>query len=78
MTTGKVACIFLILAIIMTGCSTPKSVSAPVPEPEYWPTKEWKSTSPEAQGMDSTLLAQMLEDLSTDQAGVHSVLVIRN
>ncbi len=28
--------------------------------------------------MDSALLAQMLEDLSPDQAGIHSVLVVRN
>jgi CubicO group peptidase (beta-lactamase class C family) len=28
--------------------------------------------------MDSMLLSQMLEDLSTDQTGIHSVLVVRN
>jgi CubicO group peptidase (beta-lactamase class C family) len=78
MTASKVARILFILIIALTGCSTPKSVSVPVREPAYWPTQEWKSSTPEAQGMDSTLLAQMMEDLSTNQPGIHSVLVVRN
>src|SRR5712691_4178135 len=28
-------------------------------EPDYWPTHEWRVSSPEAQGMDSTVLARM-------------------
>jgi CubicO group peptidase (beta-lactamase class C family) len=78
MTASKVACIFFILILAVAGCNTPKPVSVSVPEPEYWPTGEWKSTSPEAQGMDSDLLAQMLEDISTNRTGIHSVLVVRN
>jgi len=78
MTASKIARVLFILVIALTGCSTPRSVSVPVPEPAYWPTREWKSSTPEAQGMDSTLLAQMLEDLSTNQTDIHSVLVVRN
>ena len=78
MTARKVACILLLLAITVTGCNTQKSVSVPVPEPVYWPTEEWQNSTPEAQGMDSNLLAQMLEEISTDKTGIHSVLVIRN
>ena len=77
MNASRVVLILLILILGITGCSAPKSVSAPVPEPQYWPTEEWQSSSPEAQGMDSNLLAQMLEDISSDQTGIHSVLVIR-
>jgi CubicO group peptidase (beta-lactamase class C family) len=49
-----------------------------VPEPEYWPTAGWQSSTPEAQGMDSGLLAQMLEDIETNKTSIHSVLIIRN
>jgi CubicO group peptidase (beta-lactamase class C family) len=78
MTARKVACILLLLAITVTGCNTQKSISVPVPEPVYWPTEEWQNSTPEAQGMDSNLLAQMLEEISTDKTGIHSVLVVRN
>jgi CubicO group peptidase (beta-lactamase class C family) len=78
MNASKVTCILLILAIALAGCTSPKSVSVPVPGPEYWPTEEWQSTSPEAQGMDSNLLAYMLEDISKSETGIHSILVIRN
>lgn len=78
MSTTKVVCILLILVISVAGCKAPKSVSVSVPEPQYWPTKEWQSSSPEAQGMNSALLAQMLEKVTKDQTNIHSVLIIRN
>ncbi len=78
MTASKIVCILLIFAIITTGCSTPKSVSVTIPEPAYWPTREWQSSTPEAQGMASDLLAQMLEEISRNHTNIHSVLVIRN
>jgi CubicO group peptidase (beta-lactamase class C family) len=69
----------LIGLVTLAGCASPKSIFVQVPEPDYWPTTDWKSsTSPEAQGMDSGLLAQMLEDISANKTGIHSVLVIRN
>ena len=68
----------LIFAVFLTGCGSPKSVSVRVPEPDYWPTTGWRTSSPEAQGMDSELLAQMLEDISANQTAIHSLLVIRN
>lgn len=68
----------LLLAILITGCTTSRSASVQVPEPADWPTTEWKSSPPEAQGMDSALLARMLEELNSDETGIHSVLVIRN
>ena len=78
MIARKVASVLVILVIALTACSTPKSVPVAVPEPAYWPTRAWKSSTPEAQGMDSTLLAQMLEGVSANQISIHSVLVVRN
>jgi CubicO group peptidase (beta-lactamase class C family) len=78
MTARKIVCIFLVFTMTLSGCSLPKSVSVPVPEPAYWPTTEWQGSTPEAQGMDSGLLAQMLEQISGEKIRIHSVLVIRN
>jgi CubicO group peptidase (beta-lactamase class C family) len=49
-----------------------------VPETDYWPTSGWQSSTPEAQGMDSELLAKMIEEVNSAETGIHSVLVIRN
>jgi len=68
----------LLITILFTGCVPSRSVSIPVPEPDYWPTAEWRTSTPEAQGMDSGSLASMVEEISGDQTRIHSVLVIRN
>ncbi|NDJ76049.1 MAG: serine hydrolase [Chloroflexi bacterium] len=62
------------------------SVIAPVshaaraskPSGDYWPTDIWLSTAPEEQGMDSTLLAEMLAFALEEQVNLDSVTVIRN
>ena len=47
-------------------------------KPDYWPTKGWRTASPESQGMDSNLLVKMLETIGEKHIAIHSVLVIRN
>ncbi|MBW2366122.1 MAG: serine hydrolase, partial [Deltaproteobacteria bacterium] len=47
-------------------------------KPDYWPTKAWRTASPESQGMDSNLLVKMLETIGEKKIAIHSVLVIRN
>jgi CubicO group peptidase (beta-lactamase class C family) len=70
--------IFLVLALLLAGCAPAKSSSVQAAEPDYWPTQGWKGSTPEAQGMDSELLAQMLEEINTDGTNIYSVLVIRH
>ena len=72
--------ICLLVIILLAGCLT-ESCSAslkPQPAPEYWPTQNWQSTSPEAQGMDSDRLAQMFEAIQEDDMRLHSLLIARN
>ena len=46
---------------------------------EYWPTHGWRTSTPEAQGMDSVKLAQMLEVIRQEpKLNPHSLLVIRH
>jgi CubicO group peptidase (beta-lactamase class C family) len=71
-------CFFLALMTGIAACAPSKSVSVQVPEPEYWPTEGWKSSTPEAQGMDSAQLADMLEDIASQETNIYSLLVIRN
>jgi CubicO group peptidase (beta-lactamase class C family) len=44
----------------------------------YWPTQGWRTSTPEAQGMDSQKLTLMLETVKQQKLNLHSLLVIRN
>jgi CubicO group peptidase (beta-lactamase class C family) len=47
-------------------------------KPDYWPTKGWRSASPESQGMDSNLLENMLDKIWKKDLDIDSVSVVRN
>lgn len=70
--------LILILGLFLTACGGLRAADGQVPEPDYWPTSGWQSSTPESQGMDSELLAGMLDDVSSNGTRIHSVLVIRN
>lgn len=74
----KLLTLILALSVLLAACAPAQSISSRVPEPDYWPTAGWQSSTPEAQGMDSDLLAKMLEDISAEQSKIYSVLVVRN
>jgi 7,8-dihydropterin-6-yl-methyl-4-(beta-D-ribofuranosyl)aminobenzene 5'-phosphate synthase len=46
--------------------------------PDYWPTRGWRTSTPEGQGMDSGLLAEMLGVIHEERYDIDSVSVIRN
>jgi CubicO group peptidase (beta-lactamase class C family) len=46
--------------------------------PDYWPTDGWRTSTPEAQGMDAQLLANMLAVIREEKPNLHSVVVIRH
>jgi CubicO group peptidase (beta-lactamase class C family) len=73
-----------LLILILAGCSSlpATTVSSTLPSlspasGEYWPTKAWRTSSPEEQGMDSQMLDQMLTTIREDHLKFHSLLVIR-
>jgi CubicO group peptidase (beta-lactamase class C family) len=65
-----------LLAIYLTAAC---AQAAPPPAAQaIWPVENWQSSSPEEQGMDSALLAQMFEATQEDDLRLHSLLVVRN
>jgi CubicO group peptidase (beta-lactamase class C family) len=73
---------FVVLALLggtptLVGCSTPPA-PIHVSDPMYWPTAEWRKSAPEAQGLDSEKLADMLDAVRTRGIPIHSLQVIRN
>ena len=45
---------------------------------DYWPTHGWRTSTPEAQGMRSDVLADMFADLTYSDHSIDSVTIIRN
>jgi CubicO group peptidase (beta-lactamase class C family) len=46
--------------------------------PEYWPTTEWRYSTPEQQGVSSTALADALAHAIENNLAIHSLFVVRH
>ncbi len=45
---------------------------------DYWPTDGWLNSTPDEQGMDSTILQEMVDYVDDENYNIYSVVVIRN
>ena len=62
-----------LVVAFLTGCT------GATPEPAtHWPTEGWSTSTPEQQGMDSEMLADMLEIIEEQDYDVDSVVVVRH
>jgi len=44
----------------------------------YWPGREWRTSSPEAQGLDSAILADAFDYIREHGTRIHSLTIVRN
>lgn len=74
--------ITVLMISLLSGCQMPFSnlgtAANSVPNPEYWPTEGWKTSTPEAQGMDSKKIDDMFENIEMHGYDIHHVLIIKN
>jgi CubicO group peptidase (beta-lactamase class C family) len=80
----KRICMLCVIGFVLMGCANGKPVGgtsvltptlAPVESP---PTVVWQSSSPEAQGMDSNLLVELLKTIENEAIDIHGLVVVRN
>lgn len=71
----KCILLFYIASLLVSACS---NSSAPAADSEGWPTEEWRTSTPEEQGMDAQKLGQMLAVIQERDMNIHSFLLIRN
>lgn len=79
--SGRLVIAGLVLAALAVAAISIWQVFLPssdVPLPDYWPTAGWRSSTPEAQGLDSDQLAGLLLSIRKKNIQVHSLLIIRN
>jgi CubicO group peptidase (beta-lactamase class C family) len=62
--------ILILVFVVIPGC---RGASR-----DYWPTKQWKTSTPEEQGLDSEKLLQMIETIKKENRYFHSILIVRN
>jgi CubicO group peptidase (beta-lactamase class C family) len=68
-----------LVAVALAAFAIPRLRGAHSPStPDYWPTAGWRSSTPEAQGIDSVKLAELVQAIREREVPVHSLLVIRH
>lgn len=65
----------LVFSTLLVSTSTGVSAAA---QPEDWHTQGWRRASPEAQGMDSKVLAEAFDEIRRRQIPIHSLTIVRN
>ncbi|HLN01495.1 MAG TPA: serine hydrolase [Bryobacteraceae bacterium] len=65
-------------AFLSIAAHAQKPMAPPAVDEAYWPTREWRSSTPEAQGMDSEVLAQAFDYVRLHEIPIHSLLIVRN
>ena len=68
---------FILLQFISCQTKPPLLKKGPA-LPSYWPTKSWKKSTPEKQGMDSQKLADMFKILKDEDYKIDNISIIRN
>ena len=54
------------------------SSSANPTAPDYWPAQDWRSSTPEQQGMDSAQISKVFDAIQKAIQLVHSLIIVRN
>ena len=67
--------ISVVFSILLVGIFTVSGNTAELP---YWPGDDWRTSTPEAQGIDAKPLAELLETIRARGINLHSLLVIRH
>jgi CubicO group peptidase (beta-lactamase class C family) len=75
----------MILSSLIGGCAgaptaspSNATVASVAEQPAYWPDTEWRTSTPEEQGIDSASILAMLHEIQQKNLNIHSVLVIRH
>ncbi len=68
----------IIYAINFSAIQTGQNSQIDTPRENYWPAESWRNSSPEEQGMDSEMLADLTDAIRESGKGVDSITIIRN
>ncbi|MGD1082922.1 MAG: serine hydrolase, partial [Candidatus Sulfotelmatobacter sp.] len=78
MKRATLAVLFPVVAFFSAATFAQERTASPIVQGTYWPTHGWRSSSPEAQGMDSAKLALAFDYVRLHEIPIHSLLIVRN
>lgn len=78
MSQGLLGLMAVVALAAAPGRSLPKLAPSRARPESYWPTRGWRSSAPEAEGMDSEALARAFDYVREHRIPIHSVLIVRN
>jgi CubicO group peptidase (beta-lactamase class C family) len=65
--------VLAVLLALLGACGAPQAIS-----PDYWPTDGWRTSTPEAQGMDSETLAELFAKIQQEDYDIDNVTIVRH
>ncbi len=65
----------ILVCVVLVGCST---LITGQERSGYWPGRDWRTGTPEEQGMDSALIYEALKTIKDEELRVDSLLIARN
>jgi CubicO group peptidase (beta-lactamase class C family) len=75
---GKTAFLVLMVVVLMVPACSPSNPPVSPPQASYWPTQEWRTSTPEEGGFDSAKLSEGLQAMRDEQINIHSLMIILN
>lgn len=69
---------FSIVTISCSGTNEKQKEVIPLIPMDYWPNKDWRISTPERQGIDSSRLVKMMEYIDKKDKHIDSITIIRN
>jgi len=63
---------------IYEGMENADPVEVVLPERDYWPTQEWRISTPEEQGMDGEKLGEMAAYIKENKIPIHNAIIVRH
>ena len=66
------------IVVSLTVLATTGVGASAVAQQEDWPTQGWRRSSPEAQGMDSEVLAEAFDEIRRRRIAIHSLTIVRD
>jgi CubicO group peptidase (beta-lactamase class C family) len=63
---------------LLAACVLAFTAFASLAQPAPWPTRQWATATPESQGLDPVVLADMVDHLAAPSFNTTSVIVVRN
>jgi CubicO group peptidase (beta-lactamase class C family) len=78
LTTRRTLFILALIVVVIAGTALAWRVLAPAAPAAPWPTAGWPTSPPEAQGLDSDKLAELVLAIRERNIAVHRLLIVRN